>query len=140
MDYLIYSSHKASHCTDDQIDKILESCRRNNTNKNITGILVHTDKFFIQYLEGKMEEIMPLYEKIKDDDRHSNILLLNKGTIEKRHFPRWFMGCKDYDTKKLDIESSFTSSERIVIEGVLSGQKVESDRALDLLVKFYKLI
>jgi len=41
-----------AECDDSEIDKILDSAKRNNPGLDITGVLLYTEKKFIQYLEG----------------------------------------------------------------------------------------
>ena len=73
---LIYTSIRTSECTDSEIDKILDSCKRNNFGIDITGVLLYSDKIFIQYLEGNSKLILELYDKIKLDKRHKNAMLM----------------------------------------------------------------
>ena len=46
---------------------------------------------FIQILEGDKRVLQDLIEKIKKDDRHSNVMVLAENYIEKRVFEKWSM-------------------------------------------------
>ncbi|MFK7797596.1 MAG: BLUF domain-containing protein [Aureispira sp.] len=50
MNYLIYSSHRKANCTEEEIDHILQTCKKNNPEKNLTGILLHSKNYFLQYV------------------------------------------------------------------------------------------
>ncbi len=54
---LVYTSVRKPGCDDYEIKKILESCKRNNPSKDITGVLLHSENHFIQYLEGSKDII-----------------------------------------------------------------------------------
>ena len=99
---LIYTSKRSSFCTDKEIDSILEACERNNSHKSITGVLLYSENLFIQYLEGGKEELMQLYDKIKTDDRHNDVVIISSRQINKRIFPGWSMGRKNLDKNSLN--------------------------------------
>ncbi|MEQ9165113.1 MAG: BLUF domain-containing protein, partial [Fulvivirga sp.] len=44
---LVYVSNRKPNCTEEEIEKILASCKKNNPPLNITGILLYSDKKFI---------------------------------------------------------------------------------------------
>jgi len=92
---LIYTSFRKPECTDKEIENILAACKRNNPGHNITGVLIHSKKRFIQYLEGDGALIESLFEKIKLDPRHAAATLRNYEPISERIFPSWNMGYKD---------------------------------------------
>ncbi|SFD15406.1 BLUF domain-containing protein [Algibacter pectinivorans] len=73
-----------------------ETQAKNNTN-NITGVLVKRDSTFFQIIEGQPNLIDILFEKIKTDNRHSNILELVNNPITKLSF-------KDFNTNYTIID------------------------------------
>jgi hypothetical protein len=87
--YVSVSSHTMS---DDELKTLLAECRANNGPHNITGMLLYRDGFFIQALEGEESEVEPLYEAIRKDPRHTNVLTVYKNAIETRSFTNWAMG------------------------------------------------
>jgi hypothetical protein len=60
LSHLIYVSNRAQNCTQSEIEKILESCKKNNVQYDITGVLLYSDTKFVQYIEGQYKEIMGL--------------------------------------------------------------------------------
>lgn len=142
MNYLIYSSHRTAICTDEEIEKILDSCKKNNTKNNLTGILLHSKNYFLQYLEGDLEDITRLYEVLKKDPRHEKVVTLKKGITEERNFPNWYMGYKDLKTNEIILRSNASEEEMSIFDALLQGDNVElSGRdALSILIKFYQII
>lgn len=140
LDFLIYSSVRNQNCTDEEIQKILDSCQRNNPSKAITGVLVHSNNYFLQFLEGEESELMTLFKNIKKDSRHSKVILLNKGKIDERMFPSWHMGYKNIDSDGVKLLTSATDNEESLFNKLLKGGVVEDNKALKMLSRFYKLV
>lgn len=133
---LVYSSRKKPSCDEREIQKILDSCRKNNPSKDITGVLLHSDDHFIQYLEGS-KEIITLYDQIKEDPRHSGAVLLSYGLLKERVFPAWHMGYKNVPKEKVDFLTEGNTSDKEVFESIIKGQKQTDASAIKLLVKFF---
>ncbi|WP_291789190.1 BLUF domain-containing protein [Maribacter sp.] len=87
---LVYRS-TANTISSAQVDDILNESRDFNSKYDITGCLIYHEGFFIQYLEGEAEIILALFEKIRIDPRHYEVILLSKGNIYSREFDTWSM-------------------------------------------------
>lgn len=75
--YIIaYISRASDDLSTVQIEEILQYAMRKNSDNDINGILLYKDGNFLQVLEGEKSLIMGLYQKIIEDDRHDNILVL----------------------------------------------------------------
>ncbi|MEQ8237948.1 MAG: BLUF domain-containing protein [Cyclobacteriaceae bacterium] len=135
---LIYTSFRTPYCTDEEIDNILISCERNNPSKLLTGILLHSKKRFIQYLEGDKTFVLNLYNKIKEDKRHAGVSLRKYEPIEERIFPSWNMGYKDVNTDLLEFNSKVTGKELMQFENILYGEPMTNDDA-KLLKLFFEI-
>lgn len=99
---LVYLSFAKNKTIDEQeLKVILESARRNNQEKNITGLLLYRNGFFIQALEGEEADVDSIYNIIKEDSRHTNLLVLYKNKIAERSFADWSMGFEILDDQKL---------------------------------------
>jgi hypothetical protein len=55
-------------------------------------MLLYDDGSFLQVLEGPRQAVETLFEKIKADRRHEQIVLLSSREIEEREFSDWQMG------------------------------------------------
>lgn len=74
-----------------EIGRILQQSRRNNQPKEIGGVLCYSDGNFFQCLEGERDIVEALYEKLHEDDRHRDVTLLRKRTVNERQFKLWAM-------------------------------------------------
>lgn len=134
---LVYTSVRNPICSDKEIQNILSSCEKNNSTKNITGILLHSESRFIQYLEGD-KEIIKLYDLIKGDPRHKQPVLLSYGPLKARIFPAWHMGYKNLPKERIDFLTSGDSKDKMVFESIIKGDKQSGVSAINLLVKFFQ--
>lgn len=89
---LVYVSYATHPMTDDELRDLLDVSRRNNARLNITGMLLYRDGFFIQALEGERQAVEDLYERIKQDERHNNVLRVYAHEVTARSFGAWSMG------------------------------------------------
>ena len=92
LSYLIYISSAVELMNDEQLKDLLTISRRNNEQKNITGMLLYGEGSFIQVLEGGHDAIEATFDIIKKDPRHKNITRILGGDLSKRNFPDWKMG------------------------------------------------
>lgn len=138
LSHLVYVSVRKPNCTEGEINKILEACKRNNPKIDITGVLLYSNTHFLQYLEGEYKEISGLYEKIKEDDRHKNVVLITTGPVNKRTFPSWEMGSKEINEDKVDFQTDLSGEDAKDFQDIISGKKQEGNKAIDLIKKFFK--
>ena len=100
---LIYGSSATHRMSAEELITILEEARQNNTQLNITGMLLYDDGNFLQVLEGEDEVVTNLYNKIYKDPRHGSVMLYVKKQIDKRQFDDWAMGF--VDVRQLDVDN-----------------------------------
>lgn len=89
---LIYASQPSSDFKPEDIEKILESARRNNSSKSVTGLLYFKHKYFLQCIEGSRAAVNEIYQKILRDNRHDMQLIIEYKEAVERGFSRWEMG------------------------------------------------
>lgn len=78
-----------------EIDRLLETSRRNNKRLGITGALLFNGIAFGQVLEGDEAPVRALYAKICTDPRNENVVLLSESVETERVFPGWAMAYVD---------------------------------------------
>jgi ABC-type uncharacterized transport system YnjBCD ATPase subunit len=88
---LVYLSQRAAYCDEAALDQLLKQSITNNKANDITGILMRCDTHFFQYIEGEQNVVLALYQKIKADPRHSELVTVSSGVIERRAFANWEM-------------------------------------------------
>ena len=81
------------------ITDIREQAQSNNQHHHITGFLLFKDGKFLQYIEGQKAVCEQLFNTIKQDRRHKEIVVLDQGQLEKRYYQQWLMNCYNMDEK-----------------------------------------
>lgn len=74
-----------------QVNKILQSARRNNSEAGVTGALLFNTILFAQVLEGPVDRVEQIFESIQCDPRHADVTVLRSGPVETRFFAEWSM-------------------------------------------------
>lgn len=92
---LIYASAATVPFSDNELKQLLTIARANNESLGVSGMLVFHESSFLQVLEGEDDVVLSLYAKIEKDERHDNIKLLLRSSIEERSFGEWKMGFYD---------------------------------------------
>lgn len=118
---LLYVSAASKDFAEEDLVELLNSSRCYNENHNITGMLLYCDKQFIQALEGPRSEVEGLFERIKSDTRHCNVLELANQSIQVRCFPSWSMGFRSINAEELEkIEGYQSYSQMFTTTGKVS--------------------
>lgn len=94
---LLYCSHAKSDFSEDVLEEILLTSRKNNRAANITGVLVHGGGLFMQVLEGPEQVVLRTYMKILDDKRHTDSRIIHITPVKERLFENWTMGVVEAD-------------------------------------------
>ncbi|TLP36977.1 BLUF domain-containing protein [Arcobacter arenosus] len=112
---ILYTSSATKNLDDKELEEILEKSRINNQKKDVTGLLIVKGRTFLQCLEGEKDDVLSIYEKISNDERHTNIIDLFEEDIDERLFPQWSMGYKNIkhlsDIKSEKLKSFNTTEE-----------------------------
>ena len=87
-----YVSEFTNPLSRDQLRELVRVAAERNAEKGITGILMASGGLFFQIIEGPPQALETLFEKILQDPRHKNVMLLRKELpIDERFFPDWAM-------------------------------------------------
>ncbi|MFN2099344.1 BLUF domain-containing protein [Altererythrobacter sp. MF3-039] len=73
------------------VEEILESSQRSNRQRNVTGLLLYNGRNFLQLLEGDVEDLSEVMQRIENDPRHTGFSVLEDITISERACPDWSM-------------------------------------------------
>ncbi|WP_372656401.1 BLUF domain-containing protein [Hydrogenophaga sp.] len=88
---LIYVSLAVREMDTSDLSALLDESRAFNEAHDITGMLIYHRQEFMQLLEGDEAEILALYEKIRKDARHHEVIKYWDGPIKARSFAAWSM-------------------------------------------------
>lgn len=99
LERLVYASRSRLVETDRRAElaRILETARRLNAERHVTGFLMATPGGFAQVLEGETGSIAETYGRIMVDPRHGELRLLAQDTVEQRQFGGWAMAFAERD-------------------------------------------
>jgi len=91
---LLYASRAADSVNADALAAILKKSKENNAATGVTGVLCFcfNAHVFLQVLEGSRDAVSALYNRIAQDPRHREVVLLSYEEIGERHFSSWSMG------------------------------------------------
>lgn len=98
LSYTSIASHLMSH---EELINLLSQARANNSQRNITGMLLYMEGCFFQVLEGERDVLDALYLKIAKDKRHHHVMKLIEEPIEDRGFSDWRMGYQHVTREEL---------------------------------------
>lgn len=91
---LLYASRAGASIDADALALILRQSKENNTRAGVTGVLCFCSNagVFMQVLEGGRGAVSSVYNRIAQDPRHSDVVLLAYEEIGERSFASWSMG------------------------------------------------
>ncbi len=73
------------------LGELFSAARSHNKKLGITGALLVRDDVFVQTLEGEEQAVQALLGRIREDDRHDRLEVLETELVDERVFARWAM-------------------------------------------------
>ncbi len=119
---LMYASRAAEGLKPDAVSAILKKSTTNNPALGITGVLCSSGAVFLQVLEGGRSQVSQLYNRITQDPRHTDVVLLSYDEIDERRFAGWAMG--QVNMNKLNPALLLRYSETAVLDPYAVSGKV----------------
>jgi len=95
---LVYVSSATVPFTPDELVALLKKSHEKNARLGITGMLLYKEGNFMQVLEGEEAAVRELYETIRHDPRHHDVITLLEEEVPAREFSEWSMGFVDLKT------------------------------------------
>ena len=105
--HTIYVSTATQEYGTPELKDILDISAERNEPVGITGMLLYAEGCFIQVLEGEAESVDATYARIERDQRHFNLILLERKEITARSFAQWSMGFKQVTGEEIRKHHSF---------------------------------
>jgi hypothetical protein len=119
----MYASRAAATVDADALATILRQSKENNPRTGVTGVLCFCSnaRVFLQVLEGGRGAVSAAYNRIAQDPRHSEVVLLSYEEIGERSFASWSMG--QVNMSRLNPALVLKYSENAVLDPyAVSGQ------------------
>jgi hypothetical protein len=73
------------------LEFLLIEARAFNERVQVTGVLLHHEGKFFQYLEGPPESVARAYQRVRRSGKHEGLVELLNQPIATRQFVRWHM-------------------------------------------------
>ncbi len=74
-----------------ELQALITRAREKNLRKDITGCLIVEKNYFVQFFEGREDNVEELLNIIKKDKRHGNVNVIADRSIRQRSFSSWSM-------------------------------------------------
>ena len=98
---VMYISSATREMSGEELETMMAKCREKNAFFEITGYMVYHEGNIIQLLEGSRAKVEYIYNTIRMDSRHQDIVELCKAPIENRIFSDWQMGFQCIDRQRI---------------------------------------
>jgi len=135
---LVYTSIANQKMSDDNLKDLLKKSRVKNERKNVTGMLLYLDPFFIQILEGEAAIVNESFNIIKQDSRHHQVKIIYKKPIEERSFPNWTMGFNKINDENLEAVEGFSDFLRRPTSDFFSDSPSKTEKMLEKFLDMFK--
>jgi hypothetical protein len=118
---LAYFSSATSEFQDSNLADIIKTSAATNERLGVTGLLCYHDRSFVQFLEGEEHVLHRLYEKIKNDPRHTGVYTMLNEPIKQRVFDKWTMALRNVDDFKGDEKDVVLELFRVNLDRKVNG-------------------
>lgn len=98
---IMYISSATRDMSAEELEAMMVKCREKNAFFDITGYMIYNEGNIIQLLEGKRTTVEYIYNTIRLDKRHHDIIELCAAPVEKRAFADWQMGFKNINRQQI---------------------------------------
>ena len=132
---IVYRSRAIGPFSDTDLFYLLAHARDNNARLGLSGLIVYDRGTFFQWLEGPDEPLGQVWNKIRVDERHTEVEVLIDQQIPTRLFEGWSMQFAHRDRQHQTIVDGFIAAEPSMLDDLhLNAQKVPN-----ILAAFSKL-
>lgn len=95
--HLMYVSRAVDAISDRDLRQIQDAALRRNREQDVTGVLLYSSGYFIQLLEGPLDSVTNLFERLAQDPRHDGLERIYLEEVSGRLFSEWSMGVFNLD-------------------------------------------
>ncbi|WP_165805937.1 BLUF domain-containing protein [Marixanthomonas spongiae] len=121
---ICYLSSAAGNLPDHELKQLFKKTQSRNIDQEISGILLFYYGNFLQVLEGDKDRLHPLFDIIKKDNRHKNIITIFNKQNEGRTFAGYKSGFSivktSSDLKNLNVYLNNNKDKTPLSSSVLS--------------------
>jgi len=111
--HIIYLSTAVRQLPDADLQELLTQARSFNADNQITGVLLYHKQNFVQVIEGDEAVVRPLYERIRQDTRHTGVMKLADKELMHRNFGEWSMAFQPVDNSAMASLAGFAHPQQL---------------------------
>ena len=94
---IVYVSSATRQLTEADIGHLLNRARERNQQHDVTGVLLFCHGNFMQYIEGPQASLQTIYDIIRADPMHQQLIELFNEPIASRAMQGWSMAYRVMD-------------------------------------------
>ncbi len=128
-----YASAATHPFSDEELVELLTRSRASNARREVSGLLLYHEGSFLQVLEGERSVVEALFDKIGEDPRHTDKLLLFRRDGVERCFDEWTMG---FHQLKPGAGKAPSGLNRFLDTGATGLTEEDGERIRDVLLGF----
>lgn len=132
---IVYLSTANGMPEDSDLFALLESARRSNARSGISGVLLYGSGSFLQVLEGTSPSIDDVFETIKQDPRHRNVIEVLNEEVDRAAFGKWSMAFVQQQSMMPVDQQAFIDLRESVLSD--AGKTPGQDHIVDMLVRAF---
>ena len=107
--HIVYVSFSNEELSEKDLETLLQEIRSKNEQQQVTGLLLYNDGSFIQVIEGSQQTIRDLFNRIRGDERHTNVVKLLEEPIKTRALSDWSMGFRKINSEQSSAIPGFSN-------------------------------
>jgi hypothetical protein len=137
-----FKSVKSSNAIEPNVARILAKSRINNRRNGLVGVLYFGQGCFLQCLEGEQSAVDTLYAKLQLDDRHTDIKLLSRESIDAVSYTDWAMKFVPVEKQMMQLlqEGGYSSFDpyrfdAVMLQKVMHLLRASTDPTTDAVVE-----
>lgn len=128
---LTYTSAAKRLMSVSEIVEMVEQIRPKNERLGVTGLLLYSGGNVIQTLEGTPDAVDEVFDTIRADARHGEVLVVDRREIEERSFASWSMGFRNVSTREVTQLQDFGAFAREAVGRDLSPHAASAFELLE---------
>ncbi len=105
--FVAFTSQASVRLSEAELAELLRTSRRWNLEAGITGMLLHRNDGFAQFLEGEPDALEALQARIREDSRHFGVSILAAGRRADRNYADWPLGFASLEFTKIRAHPDF---------------------------------
>lgn len=108
---IVYTSQATEAFSKRDLLDLLHDARAYNSIDDIKGFLYYRNGLFFQVIEGESKKVQDLFSRIKRDQRHYDIQVIFRDTVDDFLFNDWSMGCIEFENSSLNAIPGLNSED-----------------------------